>query len=163
MNFKSRGYPKILLLHCCRKILVYPQSSKADLFFAGRSSDTPLKDAHPGLSSEKAMAIVQVEFPIPDGRYVIKNRAADIFWNRGSLPMGTILRPIHWRKRRNPVTSTCRWASILQLFKCSEDNSLSKWDITLILIVAYPWHYPIHPGGCVSILLGLRCQFCGGG
>ena len=26
--------------------------------------------------------------------------------------------------------STCRWMSILQLFKCPEDNFLSKWDIT---------------------------------
>jgi hypothetical protein len=32
------------------------------------------------------MPIVQVESPpIPDGRYFIKNRAADIFWNAGNL------------------------------------------------------------------------------
>ena len=26
--------------------------------------------------------------------------------------------------------STCRWTTILQLFKCPEDKFLSKWDIT---------------------------------
>jgi hypothetical protein len=62
---------------------------RADLF-ADVSCDTPLNlydhiqillaDA-PGLSPNNPMAIVvQVGSPIPDGEYVIKNRAEDIYW-----------------------------------------------------------------------------------
>ena len=36
--------------------------------------------------------------------------------------------PLQSRMRRN--RTTCRWTIILQLFNCSEDNSISKWDIT---------------------------------
>ena len=60
----------------------------ADLF-ADTSSDTPLEEGHisvlrtdgPGLSPDDPMAIVQVKNrSIPDGKYVIKNRAAHIYW-----------------------------------------------------------------------------------
>ena len=37
--------------------------------------------------------------------------------------------PLHSGQRRLP--HTCRWARILQLFECSNNNSLSKWDIIL--------------------------------
>ena len=73
-----------------------PALAYADLF-AEISSDAPLKELEshistlgtdgPGLSPNNPMAIVQmpivqVETPsFPDGRYFIKNRAADIFWN----------------------------------------------------------------------------------
>ena len=60
----------------------------ADLF-ADTSCDTPFKEGHisilpndgPGLSPNEPMAIVQRPLaPISDGRYAIKNRAADIYW-----------------------------------------------------------------------------------
>ena len=60
----------------------------ADLF-ADTSCRTPFKEGHisilradgPGLSPNEPMAIVQVKTPsIPDGIYIIKNRAVDIFW-----------------------------------------------------------------------------------
>ena len=76
----------------------------ADLF-VDTSCDTPLTEGHisilhtdgPGQSPDEPMAIVQVDFQvesplpaesslpvevtsIPDGRYIIKNRAADIYW-----------------------------------------------------------------------------------
>ena len=72
-----------------------PALANANLF-ADISSDVPLKEGHisilgadcPGLSPDEPMAIVQspiciiqAESPIPDGRYVIKNRKADTFWN----------------------------------------------------------------------------------
>ena len=69
----------------------------ADLF-ADTSCDTPLEEGHisilhtdgPGLSSNEPMAIVQVDPSIPDGRYVIKNRAANIYWNAWSKPIKTV-------------------------------------------------------------------------
>ena len=73
-------------------------SWNADLF-TDTSSDSPLKDGYialldtngPGLSSNEPMAIVQVKNPsIPDGKYVIKNRAADIYWNAWSSSITTI-------------------------------------------------------------------------
>ena len=68
-----------------------PALANAD-FFADISNDSPLKegyisildtDGSPGLGKDDPMAIVQtaivqVESPIPDGRYAIKNRAADV-------------------------------------------------------------------------------------
>ena len=66
----------------------------ADLF-ADSSSDTPFKDGHisilrtdgPGLSPNEPMAIVQVKNPsIPDGKYLIKNRAANFYWCAQSTP-----------------------------------------------------------------------------
>ena len=80
-----------------------PELANADLF-ADISSDAPLKEGSvsilgtdvPGLSPHDPVAvvqkpIVQVESPlIPDGRYIIKNRAADIFWNAQSIPIKTV-------------------------------------------------------------------------
>jgi len=34
--------------------------------------------------------------------------------------------PLQWQR----IMTSCRYTSILQLFKCSEDNFLLKWDIT---------------------------------
>ena len=77
-----------------------PELANADLF-ADISSDAPMKDGHfsilgtdiPGLSPHDPMAVVrkpivqkplvQVEIRIPNGRYAVKNRAADFFWNSG--------------------------------------------------------------------------------
>ena len=80
-----------------------PALANADLF-EDISSDVPLKDGHisilgadcPGLSPDEPIAIVQtnivqVESPsIPDGKYIIKNRPADIYWNAGQIPMLTL-------------------------------------------------------------------------
>jgi hypothetical protein len=85
---------------CISRVERTPAIAHADLFM-DISSDTPLKDGYisilstdsdgPGLSPNEPMAIVQtpiVQAPIvqvenpslPVGRYVIKNRAADIYW-----------------------------------------------------------------------------------
>ena len=69
-----------------------PALMHADLF-ADTSCDTPLTEGHisilrtdcPGLSPDEPMAIVQVEVTsIPEGRYIIKNRASDMYWGAGS-------------------------------------------------------------------------------
>jgi hypothetical protein len=84
-------------------------------FFADLSCDTPLKDGYmsilptdgPGLSPNEPMAIVQmpivpVESPsIPDGRYFIKNRAADFYWNAWHNPITTV----HFYNSTMPQTS----------------------------------------------------------
>jgi hypothetical protein len=62
--------------------------------FVDTSCDTPLEEGQisllrtdrPGLSPNEPMAIVIVE-NIPDGRYLIKNRAADIYWYAYGDPM----------------------------------------------------------------------------
>ena len=73
--------------------------ANSDLF-ADASCDTPLNEGHipilrtdgPGLSPNEPMAIVQVKNPsIPDGKYLIKNRAADIYWSTsGHNPIQTV-------------------------------------------------------------------------
>ena len=75
--------------------------SYADLF-ADTSCDTPLTEGHisilrtdgPGLSPNEPMAIVQTPVKAPsisDGKYVIKNQAADIYWSAGgSIDFGTV-------------------------------------------------------------------------
>jgi hypothetical protein len=85
--------------HCISRVERIPALAFADLF-ADISCDAPLKEGHisvlridgPGLSPNEPMAIVQVENPsIPDGRYVIKNRAADIFWNGWNIINSTVV------------------------------------------------------------------------
>jgi hypothetical protein len=73
----------------------------ADLF-ADAECDTPLKELEghisilrtdgPGLSPNEPMAIVRVKNPsmIPDGKYHIKNRATDIYWNAVNNPIKTV-------------------------------------------------------------------------
>ena len=72
--------------------------SYADLF-ADTSCDTPLTQGHisilrtdgPGLTPNEPMAIVQVKNPsIPDGRYLIKNRGRDVYWNTQHNPIKTV-------------------------------------------------------------------------
>ena len=84
---------------CISRVEGRPTLLHADLF-ADTSCDSPLTEGHisilrtdgPGQSPEEPMAIVQaevqVESPpkvevtsIPDGRYIIKNRAADFYWD----------------------------------------------------------------------------------
>ena len=85
---------------CISRVERTPALVHADLF-ANISCHTSLKNGHisnlhtdgPGLSPNEPMAIVQVE--IPDGKYIIKNRAADIYWTGWSIPIST---PVHfWR------------------------------------------------------------------
>ena len=82
-------------------------ASHADLF----AGDTPLKEGHisilhangPGLSHNETIAVVLshppipnepiavvLSPPIPDGKYVIKNRGADLFWNAVRNPITTV-------------------------------------------------------------------------
>ena len=85
---------------CISRVERTPALVHADLF-ADVLCDTPLKEDHisilhtdgPGLSPNEPMAIVQmpIESPsIPDGKYVIKNRAAGIYWNTGNSPFTTV-------------------------------------------------------------------------
>ena len=84
---------------CISRVEGNPALAYADLF-ADTSSDAPLKEGHisilrtdgPGLSPNEPMAIVQRSppLPIPDGKYVIKNRAKDIFWNAWLRPIETV-------------------------------------------------------------------------
>jgi hypothetical protein len=80
---------------CISRVERTPAITHADIF-ADMLCDAPLKEDHisllrtdgPGQSPFEPMAIVQmpvvqVESPsesIPDGKYIIKSRAADIFW-----------------------------------------------------------------------------------
>ena len=48
-----------------------------------------LRTDGPGLSPDEPMAIVQ-RGPIQNGRYAIKNRAVDIYWNAGHNPITTV-------------------------------------------------------------------------
>ena len=107
-----------------------PGLANADLF-ANISSDAPLKEGNisifgtdvPGLSPYEPMAIVQtpivqVESPlIPDGRYIIKNRAADIFWNSAHQnPMKVVY--FFFTTAQSSYGTVLHVRSILQLFKC---------------------------------------------
>ena len=87
---------------CISRVENTPALASADLF-ADTSCDTPLKDGHisilrtdgPGLSPNDPMAIVQVESPlpvasIPDGKYLIKNQSANIYWSAGHSPIQTV-------------------------------------------------------------------------
>ena len=84
---------------CISRVERTPELAHANVF-ADLSCDTPLKEGYisilrtdgPGVSPNKPMAIVlmpivqmpivQVESPpISDGKYVIKNRAGDIYWS----------------------------------------------------------------------------------
>jgi hypothetical protein len=89
---------------CISRVEKTPALAHADIF-ADRSCDTPLKQGHisilftdgPGLSPNKPMAIVQMpivrvesSIGVPDGRYIIKNRAVNIYWNAEYNPIRTV-------------------------------------------------------------------------
>jgi hypothetical protein len=83
---------------CISRVERTPGLAHADLF-ADTSCITPLKGGQisflradaPGLSQNEPMAIVLSPLiPGPGGTYVIKNRAADIFWNAGMSPITTV-------------------------------------------------------------------------
>ena len=93
---------------CISRVERNPGLVNSDIF-ADTSCDSPLTDGHisilrtdgPGLSPNEPMAIVQadvrVESPlpveatsIPDGRYLIKNRAAEMYWIACNDPIETV-------------------------------------------------------------------------
>ena len=93
---------------CISRVERNPGIVNSDLF-ADTTCDSPLTDGHisilrtdgPGLSPNEPMAIVQadvqVESPlpvkvtsIPDGRYLIKNRAANLYWGARHNPIQTV-------------------------------------------------------------------------
>ena len=78
----------ISIKRCISRVESNPALSFGDLF-SDTTCDTPLREGQilifrtdgPGLSPNEPMAIVQVKtISIPDGRYAIKNRAAEIYW-----------------------------------------------------------------------------------
>ena len=88
-----------------------------------------------GLSPNEPMAIVQMPIvqvenaSIPDGKYVIKNRAADIYWNAYHNPIETV----HFWSTTMMIATAASHMQVNKhspIFKCSKDNSLSKWHIT---------------------------------
>ena len=83
---------------CISRVEGNPALANADLF-ADTSGDTLLKEGHisilrangPGLSPNDPMALVQVvNQSIPDGKYIIKNRAKDIYWGTGYNPINRV-------------------------------------------------------------------------
>ena len=97
-DFIAPPHSPTSIKQCISRVEGNPALINYDLF-ADTKCDSPLKKGHisflrtdrPGLSPNEPMAIVktdvQVESPllvvvtsIPDGKYLIKNRAADIYW-----------------------------------------------------------------------------------
>ena len=96
---------------CISRVERTPALIHANIF-ADTSCDTPLKECYisilrtdgPGLSPNEPMAIVQMPVPvpvpiivqvekkpsIPNGRYIIKNRAAAMYWNARNNPITTV-------------------------------------------------------------------------
>ena len=82
---------------CISRVERNPGIVNYDLF-EDTTCDTPLTEGHisilhtdgPGLSPNEPMAIVQLQVKIPsilDGSYLIKNRAAEIYWCTGFNPI----------------------------------------------------------------------------
>ena len=141
---------------CISRVERNPALAHANLF-ADISCVAPLKEGYililgtdgPGLSPDEPMAIVQtpivqVGSPIPNGRYAIKNRAAVFFWNsRGQNPIEVVdFFAFHDSSYTVQATNNhidLQVRSILQLFKCSKDNSLSRSGTShMILMVTSP-------------------------
>ena len=114
------------ITRCISRVERNPALAHADLF-ANVLCDTPLKEGYisilhtasdcPGLSPNEPMAIVQkpimIESPsIPDGTYVIKNRAADIYWNTGNRPYTTVH---FWTITTEPAKIYAYYAQDLQV------------------------------------------------
>ena len=100
--------------------------------FVDTSGDTLFKEGHistlrtdgPGLSPNEPIAIVQINPSIPDGKYVIKNRAAHIYWNGcnfrpGSSPYTTVLfySAAMYIAKENNEYQVNNYSPIIQVFK----------------------------------------------
>ena len=124
-DFVAPPHSPASIKRCISRMERTPELVHADLF-ADISCDIPLKEGHisildtdgPGLSPNEPMAIVQmpivqlVESPpsIPDGKYLIKNRAADIFW----------------AVRHNPIRSVFFWPGPMEQAKNMYYMQVSK-------------------------------------
>ena len=92
-DFVAPPHSPASIKRCISRVERTPALVHADLF-ADMSCDTPLKEGHisilrtdgPGVNPNEPMAIVQM----PDGKYVIKNQAEDIYWNAGDKPIKTV-------------------------------------------------------------------------
>ena len=148
---------------CISRVERNPALAHANIF-ADISCVAPLKEGHisilgtdgPGLSPDEPMAIVQtpivqtpiIQFPIvqvgspiQNGRYAIKNRAADFFWNsQGQNPIAVVkFYKLHSAVQETDDHKNLKVRSILQLFKCSKDNSLFRSGTShMILMVTSP-------------------------
>ena len=82
---------------CISRVEGNPGLDYADLF-ADTSCDTPLNEGHisilctddPGLTPNEPMAIV-LRPSVPDGKYVIRNRATYVYW----LALGDPMKMVH--------------------------------------------------------------------
>ena len=96
---------------CISRVEGNPAFSFADLF-ADTSSDAPLREGHISLLHTDGPGLIPDEprrRPIQNGKYVIKNRAVDIFWARGkALWNHSIFIPLQSSMRRNGTTTLCR-------------------------------------------------------
>ena len=112
---------------CISRVEKTPALAHADLF-ANVFFDSPMKEGHisilhsdgPGLSPNEPMAIVRkpIESPsIPNGRYFIKNRAADIFWNTGNNPFTTVYFYAITMDQVNNWSQVSKHSPIIQMFK----------------------------------------------
>ena len=113
-----------------------PALIHADLF-ADISCNTPLKEGHisilrtdyPGQSPKKPMAIV-LDPTLPDGRYIIKNRAANVYWNARSNPLNAV----YFGPTTTEHAKSCdhmqvnEHSPIIQVFQ--RIILFRKWDIT---------------------------------
>ena len=86
-DFFPPPHSSATLKRCISRVERRPEIALA-LLFADISCNTPWIKDHvsflrtdcPGLSPTAPMAIVQTTWSFPDWRYLIKNRAADIYW-----------------------------------------------------------------------------------
>ena len=123
---------------CISRVERNPGLAHANIF-ANLSCVAPLKEGRisilgtdgPGLSPDEAMAIVVESPPIPDGRYHIKNRAGDIFWNAWNVPIKTVR---FWcttmKKATRQDYNHTQVNDHSPIIKFLKNNFLSKWDIT---------------------------------
>ena len=118
-DFVAPPHSPVSIKRCISRVEGTPALAHADLF-VDISCDAPLQEGYisilrndgPGQSPNEPMAIVQipiiqepnvhpipniqipsvqVESPsVPDGRYIIKNRAANYFWNPGNNPIQAV-------------------------------------------------------------------------
>jgi hypothetical protein len=80
---------------CLSRVEKNPALAYGANLFEDISSVTPLEEGQisnlrsggPGMSPNEPMAIVLTSFPGPDGKYVIKSRAADIYWGTAYNPI----------------------------------------------------------------------------
>ena len=102
------SHSSVTIKRCIARVERTLELVHADLF-ANLSCNTPLQEGHisflrtdcPGLSPKEPMAIV-LDPSLRDGRYVIKNRAANIYWNAWSNPIKSVhFWPVHANKFEN--------------------------------------------------------------